>query len=264
MNKKSALLLCLVAASSVSFWFSVEPWIKNPFQFSHINTWLKPLISLGLFSALIGLSFLIIRNGLIKFAVSIIAGLPFLFVFDFNQFYLIAFALIVLLHSSAAKDISKQATERIKIDIREIMGHGLPSVITPILLLISFAFFFSPEVQKSASQQELPPTAKQVMSRVIGGFLGGEIEQLPPQEQKVTEELIVDKVFDQFNQVLSPYFKFLPPVLAFGLFLILQGLRFIFVWTGAAMAVILFWALRKTGFIKTKILQKEAEEIEPV
>lgn len=259
---KSILLLGLVAISAFLFWSWVEPWIANPFQLSQIGIWLKPLLALGLLAAFIGLSFLLIKNGWLKLAASVLAGLPFLYVFDFNKFYLLAFALIVLLHSSAAKKIGKQVTERIKIDIREIMGHGLPSVITPVLLLVSFAFFFSPGLQTSAARQELPPTAHEVISRIVVGLLGGELEQLSPQERQQTERLLVERVSGQFNQILGPYFKFLPPILAFGLFLILQGLSFIFVWLGTLIAMLLFWILKKFGLIQIVTTQVEAERVE--
>lgn len=261
-SAKSILLLGLVATAAFLFWLWAEPWIANPFQLSQTGIWLKPLFTLGFLTAFVGFSFLLIKNGWLKFAASVLAGLPFILVFDFNKFYLVAFALIVLLHNSAAKKIGKQVTERVKIDIREIMGHGLPSVITPILLLVSFAFFFSPGLQASAARQELPPTAKEVVSRVVIGLLGGELEQLPPQERQQTERQLVERVFNQFNQILGPYFKFLPPILAFGLFLILQGLSFIFVWLGTLIAMLLFWVFKKAGLIRLKMVQKETEELE--
>lgn len=272
-STKSILLLGPVSISAFLFWLWAEPWIANPFQLSQTEIWLKPLLALGFLAAFVGLSFLLIKNGWFKFAASVLAGLPFLFVFDFNKFYLVAFALIVLLHSSAAKKIGKQVTERVKIDIREIMGHGLPSVITPILLLVSFAFFFSPGLQASphtyeigvgasAARQELPPTAHEVISRIVVGLLGGELEQLPPEERQKTEKLLVEQVFDRFNQILGPYFKFLPPILAFGLFLILQGLSFVFVWLGTLIAMLLFWILKKLGLIQIVTTQVEAERVE--
>lgn len=259
---KSMILLGLVAATSFLFWILIRPWIVSPFQLSRTEIWLGPLLALGLLAAVVGFSFLLIKSGWIKFVASALAGLPFLLVFDFNKFYLLAFALIVLLHNSAAKKINHQATERIKINIREIMGHGLPSVITPILLLISFAFYFSPGIQSSAVLQELPPTAKQVISRVVGGFLGEELEQLPPQERQDAEKLLVERAFDQFNQILAPYFRFLPPLLAFGLFLILRGLSFVFVWLGTLIAWAVFWIFRRTGFVKITTAPVEAEKIE--
>lgn len=261
-TQKSAIFLFLVALSAFLFWYWVKPWIVNPFQVADTNLWLRPLISLCVLAGLIGLSFLLIKNRWFRLVVSALAGLPFLLVFDFNNYYLIAFVLILSLHGSAAGKISQQASERIKIDIREIMGHGLPSVITPILLLVSFAFFFSPDIQASAARRELPPTAHEIIGRIVVGLLGGELEQLPPQERLQTEKLLVEHVFDQFNQIIGPYFKFLPPILAFGLFLILQGLSFVFVWLGTLIAMLLFWIFKKAGFVTIKTASVEAEHLE--
>ena len=54
----------------------------------------------------------------------------------------------------------------------------------------------------------------------------------------------------------------MPPILAFGLFLVLQGLSFIFVWLTAGLSVFIFWVLKKAGWVRLKIVQKEAEELE--
>lgn len=172
---------------------------------------------------------------------SVFAGLLSLFIFDFNNFYLAALILIIFLHVWAAVKIRKQATERIKVDIGEIMGHGLPLVITPSLPLVSFALFFSLGLQASAIRQELPPIVKQVISRVATDLLGSEPEQLSPQERQEMDRLLVKRVLDRFNHLLGPYFKFLPQILAFGLFLVFQGLSFIFVWPGMLIAMILFF-----------------------
>lgn len=259
---KKLMLIILVAATAWPFWLSIRNWLVNPFQFSNVGFWLKPLIYLGLLAAFIGLLFLLVKNRWLQLVASVFAGLPSLFIFDFNNFYLAALILIIFLHVLAAVKIRKQATERIKIDIGEIMSHGLPSVITPILLLVSFAFFFSPGLQASAIRQELPPTVKEVISRVVTGLLGSKPEQLSPQERQQMDRLLVKRVIDQFNHLLGPYFKFLPPILAFGLFLILQGVSFIFIWLGTLIAMILFFFFRRIGLLKIKILQRDVEEIE--
>lgn len=243
------------------FWFWVEPWVASPTRFADYGLWLKPLVVLGVLSSLIGFSLMFLKNLSLRILVSALAGLPFLFVFKSNQYFLGAFALMILLHLYAVRNIREQATQRIKINIREIMNHGLPMVITPLLVLISFAFYFSPTVQTSAQTKQLPPTVKQVVESTVSGFLGQEIQSLPPQERKQAENKLVTEVINQLTKFAEPYFKFFPPILAFGMFLILQGLSFIFVWLGVAISVLLFWVLKKSGVIQIRMVQKEAEEL---
>ena len=259
---KNAILIIAVGVVAWLFWFWVEPWVASPTRFADYGLWLKPLITLGVLSSLIGFSLMFLKNLGLRVLVSVVAGLPFLFVFESNQFFLGAFALMILLHLYAVSNIREQATQRIKINIREIMNHGLPMVVTPLLVLVSFAFYFSPSVQLSAQTKQLPPTIKQVVERTVSGFLGQEIQSLPPQERKQAENQLVSEVINQLTKFAEPYFKFFPPILAFGMFLILQGLRFIFIWIGVVISVLLFWALKKSRLVRIKMVQKEAEELE--
>lgn len=244
------------------FWLWVEPWVASPTRFADYGLWLKPLIALGVLSSLIGFALMFLKNFGARVLVSVMAGTPFLFVFGFNQYVLGAFVLMLLLHLYAVGNIREQATQRIKVNIREIMNHGLPMVITPLLVLVSFAFYFSPSVQSSAKTKQLPPTVKQMVERTVSGFLGQEIQSLPLQERKQAENQLVSEVIKQLTAFAEPYFKFFPPILAFGMFLILQGLSFIFVWIGVAISVLLFWVLKRADFVRLKIVQKETEELE--
>lgn len=236
--------------------------MASPIRFADYGLWIRPVVALGVLSSLIGFSLIFLKNIGLRILVSVVTGLPFLFVFEFNEYFLGAFVLMVLLHLYAVKNIREQATQRIKINIREIMSHGLPMIITPILVLVSFAFYFSPSVQSSAQSKQLPPTAKQIVERTVSSFLGQEIQSLPPQERKQAERQVVAEVISQLNKFAEPYFRFFPPILAFGLFLILQGLSFIFVWLGVAISALLFWIFKKAGLVRLKIVQKEAEELE--
>jgi hypothetical protein len=261
MYKKASLLIA-VGILSVLFWIWIEPWVASPTRFADYGLWLKPLLALGALSSLIGFSLMFLKSFGVRVLVSVLAGLPFLFVFESNQYFLGAFALMIILHLYAVRNIHEQTTQRIKINIREIMNHGLPMVITPLLVLVSFAFYFSPAVQTSAQTKQLPPTVKQVVENTVSSFLGQEIQSLPPQERKQAESQLVSEVINQLTKFAEPYFKFFPPILAFGLFLILQGLSFVFVWLGVAISVLLFWVLKKAGAVRLKMVQKEVEELE--
>lgn len=95
----------------------------------------------------------------------------------------------------------------------------------------------------------------------MDSFLGGQVENLSPQEREQVESQTVSQVLEQFTVFLGPYIQYLPPILAFGLFLILQGLSFIFVWLAVLISVLLFWTMKKSGFIRIQVVQKEAEEL---
>ncbi len=259
---KKAILIIAVGIAAGLFWFWAKPWVESPGRFLQIGIWLKPLITLSALISLIGLAFLLFKNFYLKILVSVLAGLPFFFVFGLSPFYFGAFVLMVLLFMYAMRNIQAEAGERMKINIRVIMQGGLPRIVTAILIMISFAFFFSPTVQSSAKKKQLPPTFQQVIERTVNTFLGGEIKNLPPQERQQAENQVITQVMTQFTEFLGPYFQYLPPILAFGLFLILQGLSFIFVWLAVAMAMLIFWVFKRAGMVRLAVVQKEAEKLE--
>ncbi|MEX1063841.1 MAG: hypothetical protein WD898_00375 [Candidatus Paceibacterota bacterium] len=261
MYKRLALII-IVGIASIIFWSWVGPWVASPTKFAQESVWLKPLLSLGVLTALLGLAFMLLKNILWRIVASVITGLPFFVIFGFNKFYLLAFGSLILLHLYAMKNIRAEVEQRTEIDIRIIMRRGLGMVIMPILIMVSFAFFFSPNVQASAKDNQLPPTFKQVIRTVMAGFLGGELEELPPEEREQTETAIVEEVFNRFNDFLGPYFKYFPPILAFGLFLILQGLSIAFVWLGVGISALLFLVLKRSGLVRIELVRKDAEKLQ--
>jgi len=143
------------------------------------------------------------------------------------------------------------------------MRRGLPHIILPILIMISFGYFFSPKVQLQAANKELPPTVKQVIEKTVVNFLGDDVKkELSPEEQERALTQLVNQVTNQFVSFIGPYFRFMPPILAFGLFLILQSLSIIFIWISIAFSILLFWIFKLTGLVKIKIVTREAEELE--
>lgn len=261
MIKKSVLIIA-VGVFACLFWFWAKPWIESPARFLQMGIWLKPLIMFAVLTSAIGLSFLLLKEYALKVLTSVLAGLPFFFIFGFSWPYSGAFILMILLFMYAMRNIQAETGGRTKINIRIIMQRGLPRIITAMLVMISFAFFFSPNIQASAKTKQLPPSFKQVIERTVNSFLGGQVKNLSPQERKQVESQTVSQVMEQFMTFLGPYIQYLPPILAFGLFLVLQGLSFIFVWLAVGISVLLFWAMKRAGFVRLAIVQKEAEELE--
>ncbi len=258
---KKAILIVAVGIIACLFWFWVKPWIESPARFLEVGIWLKPLIMFAILTSAIGLSFLLIKDYVLKILTSVLAGLPFFFIFGFNQFYLGAFVLMILLFTYGMRNIQAEAGGRTKINIRIIMQRGLPRIVTAMLIMISFAFFFSPNIQASANNKQLPPSFKQVIERTVDSFLEGQVKNLSPQEGQQVKNQTINQIMEQFTVFLGPYIQYLPPILAFGLFLILQGLSFIFVWLAVLVSVVLFWIMKKSGVVRIQVVQKEAEEL---
>lgn len=253
--------LIIIALVGLAFWFNLNSWLKDPFGFSDssfkINNFL--FIVLWLFISIISLfslSFLLFKQVWQKLSfMTVIFGM-FLVVFGYDKLYLAGLAIAFLVLYPTIGRFKTEVEEHLKINIWHIMQRAIPGVVTSFLILVSFAYFLTPSIQSAGRKSELPPTFQKIVHLVVTNFGGGK-GNIDPNILKATEK----EVIRQFNNILSPYYKFLPPILAFGLFLLLQGFSFLFVWLGALFSVLLFWIFKKNGIVSIETIKKDAEMI---
>lgn len=250
MNKKIAIL-CSVALLAVLLWVSARPWIESPsFSLSEYGRWLAPLVLLLVLSASAVMAFLLLEPMSMKLSASALIGLPFLVIFGFSWLFAGAFALILLYHWRAAKAVTDEAKSRITLKPQTIVSVGLAAVITPLLIALSFAYYQSPAVQASAARKQLPAGIEKAIAGAAKQAAAIELRELPASERPRVERELVNQVLAQINGWVKPYIRYLPPILAFGLFLFLQGFGFAFRWLAGYIALGIFWLFKKTAFVK--------------
>jgi len=252
ISRHSAIIIITIVFAWF-FWWTLEPWLNDPSRFSDLSTWLVPLVFLGLFISLASLSFLLVRNDNQKIILVLGVAVSFLFVFGYNHLYLIAFALLFLLSYRSMKIFDSEIEHRLKMKVGNIIWNGAPWLITSILVLISFAYYLTPDVQALAQSGELPKSFQRVVMTVVDQIFEGQtgLESGDGGNQ----------VLSIINYYLRPYYKILPPLAAFGMFLILQGLSFIFIWVVVPISAFLFWLMKKSGIVNIETVKVDAERI---
>lgn len=254
-------IIAVVTTVSAVFWLYTKPWIDSPFRFSDVSVWLVPLITLIILAPIIVLALMLFKSWLWEFIIIAGVALPFVAVFHTSWLYLTGVVILFLLFIYTDRNTNQELNERTKINSRAIMRRGLNTVITGILVVVSFAYFLSSGVQESANNKELPPTIQQVIITTVGNFLGPQTGQLSPQQRIQSEDAVIAEVISEFTRILGPYFKFFPPILAFGLFLVLRGLSFVFIWFSVWLGQLIFWILRKTEFVTIEEKEVKAEAL---
>ena len=131
----------------------------------------------------------------------------------------------------------------------------------PLYIALSFAYFSSPSIQIRAKDPVFAPNLKQVVSEVMDKFLSTELAYVPKEMREQQSNDAIERTYNYISSYFEPYRAYFPPVLAFGLFLILAGLGFILhrlsIWLGMGI----FWFLKKTKFVLIENKQIEAETI---
>lgn len=220
------------------------------------------LPSLAIFLLLIAVivtGYILFRERRWSASIAVILGITFLVSFGLNWLNLTAIGIVFGFNFWSATRVRREINERRILNIQDAFYHGLMPVVLGLFIMISFAAYQSQLLNEIKSAQRLPSQAQIFFEKVVKGTIGQKI-QTPTDQQK--NRLISEKAsqtLQQFNDILKPYFQYAPPILAFGLFLVLWGLSFLFIWLGIIVGLILFWILKKTGMVKIEKQQVEAE-----
>lgn len=217
------------------------------------------VLNFVLLAGLMALGYGLFRKKIWPVSVSGAVGLLFLGYFGFTPLNLLGIGLFILLNLYAQTNVVRELSQRIKINIRQSLRAGLFPVVMAFFLIISFAAYQSPVAKTVEKNQTLPPAGENIIKIVVETIVIG--EQIPggSQEKENTVNKITGEVFRQINEWLKPYFKYAPPLVAFGLFLILWGLSWFFVWLSVLLGMLIFWILKKSGVVRIEERDVKAE-----
>lgn len=191
-----------------------------------------------------------------------IVGLIYVYLFGSSYLNWIGVLLTILLFIYARRAGVEEIDQRTSINILTIMHRSASVVIIPFFILISFAAYQSPAAMEISRSRQLPSASEKFVRSVINRTLGPQIEAEAGSQKK--ENVIAETArvtIQQINNLLSPYFQYAPPLLAFGLFLILWGLNWVFVWLSVLAGMGIFWILKKSGFIRTEKYDIKGERL---
>lgn len=231
------------------FWFSVGPWLKDPLNFGDFANWIIPVFMLSFVISLLSLSFVLIEDYYFKLILSFLSSLPVVLVFGFDNLYILGVVLIFLFNFSSIKKIKHEMAENIKVRLTHTIKKGLPSLITPILISLSFVYFLSPTAQNLADNKSLPPVISNAVKSVSLQLINNDIANIPTSQKNQAIDKATSEVMTRLNNFYRQYSDVVPPLLAFGLFLVLKGLSFVFIWLAIALSLAIFKILRKFNIV---------------
>ncbi len=210
-----------------------------------------PSLSAFLFlTAIIVLGYIMFQQRRWSLSISGIIGLFFMLTFGWTWLNSLAVVAVLLFNLWSANRVRREINERRVLNIPDAFYHGLMPVVLGLFVMVSFAAYQSPLLAQIKTADQLPNQAKVFFQQIVESTVGQKIQAATPTQRQQLISEISSQTFQQFNQFLKPYFQYAPPVLAFGLFLILWGLSFLFVWLAAAVGLFLFWVLKKVRVVR--------------
>lgn len=217
------------------------------------------IINFVILASVISLSLAMFRNKRWALATAGVVGLVFVIFFGATYVNLVGVGITALLFLNARRDGVEEIDQRTKINPRMIVRRCATSVVLALFVLISFAAFQSPAAKGIAEAQQLPSASQQFMRSIVGSVVSSQLPNSPEKENIIDQ--VTSQTFQQINGVLKPYFQYAPPLLAFGLFLVLWGVSWIFVQFSVLAGVGIFWILKKIGFVTVKEHEVTVETI---
>lgn len=260
MTKKISIIAA-VTIIAILFWLSLVPWLREGAKFQHVSVWLPPLLALCVLAGSMAIGILLLDQKRWWALMAFLAGAPILVLFGIQYIYLVFLGFLALFVLVAGHNMKRELLERYKLDVGVMARAGMRSIVMPFLIGISFVYYFSPQLQTRAKDGLFPQSFQQTIAVGVQKFVEGSGEAPPGYNTKTAANQAVDNTFGRINTYLRPYQAYLPPLLAFGLFIILLGLGFLFNWLGTLVARLWFVILRKSGFVIIEEKDVKAETI---
>jgi len=264
MSKINKFILwgVLVAITSFWMWVSIHTWFQG--SLFEIQNKINLAISSGLFVVLLSLlamGLILFRNRLWSVYLGLIVGINFSLVFGVSNINLVGIFILVMLFFYAQDIVSGEINERIKMNSRLLIKKGLASFIVAFFILMSFAAYQSPAIEEFKNIEKLPSSSEVFIKTVVEQTLGSQLDQVNSQQKELVLNQVTQEMVREINLFLEPYFQYAPPALAFGLFLVLWGVGWVFTWLAVFLGMLLFQILQKTKFFRIEERDVRAEAI---
>ncbi len=208
--------------------------------------------------SVISLALAIFRKKRWELVTSGIIGLVYILIFGPTYVNLLGVVIAASLFEYARHNGVEEIDQRTKVNSRMIVRRSASPVVMALFVLISFAAFQSPVAKGIANTEQLPSASRQLMRSIVESVIGNQIEASGQEKENIISE-VTGRAFQQVNTFLKPYFQFAPPLLAFGLFLVLWGLSWIFIQLSVLVGVLIFWILKKTKMVMIEEKDVKAE-----
>ena len=188
-----------------------------------------------------------------------IVGAIYLFQFGFTRLNLLGVGIFLFLGLYSSVNSRAEIGQRTKINMRRIIQHGSLPVILGLFILISFVAYQSSFAEELGKSERLPSASQNFIRSIVEQTVGRQIKTNNEAEKQNIITQITSETFGEINTFLKPYFQYAPPLVAFGLFLVLWGLSWIFIWLSVLLGMLIFWILKKTKVVSIEEKDVKAE-----
>ncbi len=250
LDYKRIGLIGAVAAGSAITWAVTRGWLDQPDRFSGITTMLWPALAFIGMGAVVALAFALLEHTWDRLAGILMLWAVFILFWPADIWYVSVLPLFLAFWWLASRDIRHDMTDRRKIRISATLERGMKFILLGSFAMVSLGFYLLPSSQAITVGEVSENVQESVEGAYDNPLVEESLSQLPSSAQAQFRRNVGRYIDETIRTWLSPVQKFIPPILAFGLFLVLWSMSFILripaVWLGS----LLFRILKSVGFVK--------------
>ncbi|MDP3696979.1 MAG: hypothetical protein Q8R55_02995 [Candidatus Taylorbacteria bacterium] len=264
MSKTNKFILWCVLVTVASFWMwvNVQVWLRGSlFEIQSVTNMTILAVLFIVLLAILSVGLVIFQGRLTSIYFGLIVGATYSLLFKISNLNLVGLFILIFLFYHAGDMVMGEMRERLKMNSRPLIRKGLVSFIVAFFVLASFAAFQSPAIEEFKNIKKLPSSSEIFIKTIVEQTLGGQLAEAGPDQKELVLNQVTKEVMGQANSFLEPYFQYAPPALAFGLFLVLWGVGWIFIWLAVLLGILIFWILKKAKFFRIEERDVKAETI---
>lgn len=260
MQSKRLTLIGMVIGTAAITWWSAQQWLASG-SLSDWRVFLVPLILIVVYAAITGIALTMLSSKWDRLAVITASWATFVLFFPANIWYLSALPLFFLFLMEASRRSRRELEERHKFRVRSVIGVGTKFILLGVFLMVSLGFF-SLQAERDVTLQTVSEgVQRSVDSAYDSSIVQRQLDGLSSSVQAQLRRDVARSVDSFVQRWLGPLVPFLPPLLAFALFLILWSLvglvREPVIWLASGFLTL----MKRTGFVSVAEQQVPKEVI---
>lgn len=256
---KRLTVISAVVAMATLTWWAAHAWLTGPSPFTDITTMPLPALALCALTAVAGLAFSLLHSWLDRIAVMLASWATFIIFWAPDIWYVTALPIFLFFWYEASRRALDDLSDRRKVRINATLGRSVKLILLGVFLMVSLGFFLLPQNRTS----DLGTVSRGVQGALESAYdaplVEQQLSQLPPALQSQFRRDLAKTVDESVQGYLGPLKGFVPPFLAFALFLALWSMSFVFREVAIWIGVGLFALLRAIGFVKVEEVDARAE-----
>jgi hypothetical protein len=246
--KRIGMVLAVVASSAVT-WKVAHVWLTGPDPFTDLTTMLWPAVAIMVQAAVVGLAWLLLEERVDRLAAILASWAAFILFWRPDVWYVSALVPFILFWYIGSRRIRHDIHERRTLRVWAGLDRGVRLVLLGVFLMISLGFYLLPTSAPSVDSIS-KGVQDSLHSSYSSSLVQSQLQGIPQSTGVKAQEQLASQVDHYVRTWVGPLAPYLPPLLAFVLFLSLWGVSFLFRESGLALAALLFLLLRKVGFLR--------------